>query len=99
MSSFTSGLLRLIGFGGMAYGLFVIIKWYIYWLSYHFVGSIEPAMMIGLVTFFLSPIAGIVDLFWHSFMPSTVDMWIQFLGYFVGGRLVFAFGHKYRQKG
>ena len=98
LQNLVSGLFRFVGFGGMIYGLYIIIEWYVYWLSYYFVGNIKFSLMLGLFTFFLSPIAGIADLFWHSFMPSTIDMWIRFLGFFIGGRIVFTLGHKFRRK-
>ncbi|MDR1695668.1 MAG: hypothetical protein LBR69_03450 [Endomicrobium sp.] len=98
MKYFFAGLLKLVGFLSMAYGLFIIIRWYIYWISYNFLGSIEISMIIGLATFFLSPLAGIIDLFWHSFMDSTVNMWIEFLVAFVAGKLLFGIGHRNGRK-
>ncbi len=87
-----SGLFKLGGIVLMGYGMFVIIKWYTLWISYYFIGSIKPSIIIGLLTFFLSPIAGIVDLFWHSFQKTTIEMWIYFLVFFICGRIVFFIG-------
>ncbi|MCL2485412.1 MAG: hypothetical protein FWF00_05010 [Endomicrobia bacterium] len=91
-------LFRLIGLGAMAYGFYVIVRWYIFWLFYNFMGQMDYAIIAGLVTFFFAPIAGLFDLFWHSFMKTTVDMWIEFLMFFVGGRVVFGIGNWFKSK-
>ena len=98
MKQMFAGLCKLAGIILMGYAMFVIIKWYIFWISYYFIGSIKPSIIIGLLTFFLSPIAGLVELFWHSFPKPAVEMWIYFLAYFICGRIVFFIGDKISKK-
>jgi hypothetical protein len=46
----------------------------------------------------MSPIAAIVDLFWHSLEAQTVEMWKFFLIYFIAGRILFFLGEKLNDK-
>ena len=98
MKNLFSGIFRLAGAVLMGYAAFLMIKWYVYWLAYYFIGNIKPALIIGLLTFFLSPLAGLADLFWHSFPKHTLTMWIYFLVYFIGGRIAFLIGYRLRDK-
>jgi hypothetical protein len=98
MKHFISILLRLSGLGCIGYSAFVIVKWYIYWLSNNFIGSIKPSLIIGLLTFFLSPLAAIVDLAWRSMPQNTVDQGIIFLSFFISGRILFFIGEKFAPK-
>lgn len=93
-----SGLFKLAGIVLMGYGMFIIIKWYILWISYYFIGSVKPSIIIGLLTFFLSPFAGIADLFWHSFPKPTIEMWIYCLAFFIIGRIAFFIGDSFGKK-
>ena len=94
MRGFFGGLLKIAGIAGIGYAIFIMVHWYILWISYYFVGNIKPSIVIGLITFFLAPLAGIADLFWHSFYKPTVEMWVYFIGFFVCGRIVFFIGDK-----
>ncbi|MDR1941015.1 MAG: hypothetical protein LBQ47_01660 [Endomicrobium sp.] len=98
MKNLISILLRLAGLGCIGYAAFVIVKWYIYWISYYFIGSIKPSLIVGLLTFFLAPLAAIVDLAWHSMPQNTVDEGIMFLAFFIAGKIIFSIGEKLAPK-
>jgi hypothetical protein len=98
MKSFFRAVFKLVGIAGMGIAAYVMINWYIQWISYYFIGNLKPSIIVGLVTFFLSPLAGIADLFWHSFAKPTVEMWIYFLVYFICGRFAFFIGEKLNDK-
>ncbi len=98
MQKFFSGLFRVAGILAMGIAIVIIVKWYILWLSYYFIGSTKPSVIVGILTFFLSPLAALADLFVHSFPKNTIDMWVQFLAFFVGGRVLLFLGDKMRDK-
>lgn len=98
MKSLFSVLLRLIGACSILYSLYVIISWYSLWISFYFIGDLQPSIIIGLLTFFLSPIAAIADLFWHSFQRTTIDALIYFVVFFIVGRILFSIGYNLRRK-
>ncbi|MCL2144676.1 MAG: hypothetical protein FWH43_04200 [Endomicrobia bacterium] len=98
MRALFRGILKIAGVVGMGIATYVIVKWYIYWVSYYFIGSLKVSILAGLLTFFLSPIAAIADLFWHSFAAPTVEMWKYFLIYFISGRILFFIGEKFDDK-
>lgn len=79
----------------MGYAAFIIIKWYIYWLQYYFIVNLKIALLAGLATFFMAPIAAIADLFWHSLPDATVETCKFFLIYFIAGRILFFLGEKF----
>jgi hypothetical protein len=94
MSSILSFFFKLASFGSFGYAFFVIIKWYINWISYYFIGDIKPSLIVGLVTFFLSPLAAIVDLVWHSLPKNTSEASIIFAVCLIGARILFFIGEK-----
>ena len=98
MKALVRGILKLLGIAAMGIAVYIIVRWYIYWMAYYFIGSLKISVFIGLLTFFMSPIAGIIDLFWHSLSAPTVEMWKYFLAYFIGGRIVLFIGEKLEDK-
>ena len=88
-------VLKIAGVGGMLYAAFIIIKWYIYWLQYYFIGNMKISILAGLGTFFLSPIAAVADLFWHQMPQGTLNVCIQFIIYFIAGRILFFLGERF----
>lgn len=95
MRALIRNLLKIAGVAGMGYAAFIIIKWYIFWLQYYFIGNFTVSIFAGLGTFFMSPIAGIADLFWHSMPDATIEMWKWFLIPFIAGRFLFFLGEKF----
>lgn len=91
-------ILKIAGIGGMGYALYIIVWWYINWLSYYFIGNLKISILAGLVSFFMAPIAGIADIFWHSLTPSLIEMWKLFLIFFIAGRIAFFLGEKLDNK-
>lgn len=98
MKTLIRGILKLAGIIGMGIAAYIIVKWYIYWLSYYFIGSLKVSIVAGLLTFFMSPIAGVIDIFWHSLSKPLIEMWKWFLIYFVAGRFLFFLGEKFDDK-
>ncbi|MDR2191672.1 MAG: hypothetical protein LBO62_02155 [Endomicrobium sp.] len=94
MSSILALFLKLSSFGFFVYGIFVIVKWYINWISYYFIGDIKPSLIVGLATFFLSPLAVVVDLVWHSLQKSAVDAAVIFAACLIGGRILLFMSEK-----
>ena len=95
MKDFIGLIFKILGTVCMAIAAYIAVKWYIYWLSYYLIGTLKISILTGLLTFFMAPIAGIVDLFWHSFAAPTVEMWKYFLVYFIGGRILYFVGKKF----
>ncbi|MDR1195413.1 MAG: hypothetical protein LBL00_02945 [Endomicrobium sp.] len=91
-------ILKVAGVAGMGLAAYIIVRWYIYWMAYYFIGNLKISIFAGLATFFMSPIAAIVDLFWHSLEPKTVEMWKFFLIYFIAGRILFFLGERLNDK-
>jgi hypothetical protein len=94
MSSLLSLLFRLAGFGSFGYGVFIIVKWYVNWISYYFIGDIKISLIAGLATFFLSPLAVIIDMAWHSMPKGSMDAAIIFAVCIAGGRILMFTGEK-----
>ena len=92
------GIFKLLGIAGMGVAGYIIVNWYIHWLSYHFIGSMKISILVGILTFFISPIAAAADLLWNSFESSTLAMWKFFLIYFIAGRFLFFIGEKLDNK-
>ncbi|MDR2427143.1 MAG: hypothetical protein LBD46_08220 [Endomicrobium sp.] len=86
---------KIVGVTGMGIAAYIIVRWYIFWLAYYFIGNIKISILAGLLTFFMSPIAAIVDLFWHSLATPTVEMGKYFLIYFAAGRILFFIGERF----
>ena len=91
-------IFKLAGITGMGIAAYIIVKWYIYWLSYYFIGNVKISIFAGLLTFFMSPIAGVIDLFWHWLSAPVIEMWKLFLVYFISGRILFFIGEKLDKK-
>jgi hypothetical protein len=91
-------IFKLAGICGMGYSLYIIVWWYINWLSYYFIGNLKISILAGLVSFFMAPIAGVADIFWHSLTPSLIEMWKWFLIFFLAGRFLFFLGEKLDNK-
>ena len=87
-------LFKLSSFGVFGYGVYVIVKWYVYWLAHYFIGDFKISLVTGLMTFFLSPLAAVVDLVWHSLPKSTADAAILFAACLIVARILLFIGEK-----
>ena len=99
MKKMLSGLIRFGGIGVMGYSIYLIVFWYVKWLGATFFPTFQaPQIIIGLLTFFLAPFAAIFDIILHAPAPETLDAFLKFLGYFVGGRIIFWVGDRMRKR-
>ena len=85
---------KLASFGAFGYGAFVIVKWYVEWIAHYFIGDFKVSLIAGLMTFFLAPLAAVVDLVWHSLPKGTIDAAILFAACLIGARFLFFIGEK-----
>jgi hypothetical protein len=92
MKALAGAILKMLGVLCIGIAAYVIVRWYIYWLAYYFIGNMKISVIIGLLTFFMAPLAGIIDLFWHWFAAPAVEMWKYFLAYFIGGKILLFVG-------